>query len=122
MGVVHSMKMLSITSLLSAAAVLITICGAEDVAPSTVVELTMENFVEVVTDSKKNVLVKFYAPWCGHCKEFAPVYEKIAENYQVPHSSHSALSDLAPLAKGNDAVVVAKLDSEAHAGRLQPRT
>merc|ERR1711865_1285310 len=87
-----------IASLLATAAVLLALCGAEDVAPSTVVELTMENFVEVVTDSKKNVLVKFYAPWCGHCKEFAPVYDKIAESY-----------------KGDESMVVAKVDAEAHA-------
>merc|ERR1711934_360877 len=70
----------------------------EDAPATGIVELTMENFVEVVTDAKKHVVVKFYAPWCGHCKEFAPVYEKIAEKY----------SD-------KDDVVIAKLDSEAHA-------
>merc|ERR1711939_379379 len=70
----------------------------EDAPATGVVELTMENFVEVVTDSKKHVLVEFYAPWCGHCKEFAPTYEKIAAHYQ-----------------DNEAIVVAKLDAEAHA-------
>jgi len=40
--------------------------------------LTDENFDSIVKDSNKNVLVEFYAPWCGHCKSLAPIYEKLA--------------------------------------------
>lgn len=36
------------------------------------------NFKEVVIDSSKDVLVEFYAPWCGHCKDLAPKYEELA--------------------------------------------
>lgn len=32
----------------------------------TVVEVTFENFEEIVRESPEDVLVKFYAPWCGH--------------------------------------------------------
>ena len=37
-----------------------------------------KNFPEVVYDKTKDVLVEFYAPWCGHCKELAPHYERLA--------------------------------------------
>lgn len=47
-------------------------------APSNVVVLTSETFDSVVLDDTKDVLVEFYAPWCGHCKSLAPIYEKVA--------------------------------------------
>jgi thioredoxin 1 len=43
-----------------------------------VVELTKENFEQVVT-SNPMVIVDYWAPWCGPCRGFAPVYEKVAE-------------------------------------------
>ncbi|KAI0510788.1 hypothetical protein KFK09_011397 [Dendrobium nobile] len=51
--------------------------------PSSVVILTPENFDQVVHDSNKDVLVEFYAPWCGHCKMLAPIYEKLANVYKL---------------------------------------
>ena len=43
-----------------------------------VVELTKENFEQVVTSSA-TVIVDYWAPWCGPCRGFAPVFEKVAE-------------------------------------------
>ncbi len=41
------------------------------------VELTKENFEQVVSESAM-VIVDFWAPWCGPCRGFAPIYEQAA--------------------------------------------
>nr|CAD7588928.1 unnamed protein product [Timema genevievae] len=41
--------------------------------------LVSTNFDEIVFDKEKDVLVEFYAPWCGHCKQLAPIYDQIIE-------------------------------------------
>jgi thioredoxin len=45
------------------------------------VELTKDNLEKVITESPM-VIVDFWAPWCGPCRGFAPIYEKAAEAHQ----------------------------------------
>ncbi|KAK5119058.1 hypothetical protein LTR62_000269 [Meristemomyces frigidus] len=66
-------------------------------AQSAVKDLIPSNFDDIVLKSGKPALVEFFAPWCGHCKTLAPVYDELAANFQF----------------AQDKVTIAKVDADA---------
>lgn len=75
-----------------------TITTASSVTGSSVLDLIPTNFDQIVFSSSKPALVEFFAPWCGHCKNLAPVYEELA----------------AAFAHAGDKVSIAKVDADEH--------
>jgi len=78
--------------------------------PVTVV--VAHNYKDIVLDDAKDVLIEFYAPWCGHCKNLAPKYEQLASAYAI-HSDKvtiakcdATLNDVADDIKGFPTIIL----------------
>ncbi|KAF3537470.1 hypothetical protein F2Q69_00020926 [Brassica cretica] len=56
-----------------------------------------ETLDDIVLKSGKNVLIEFYAPWCGHCQKIAPILDEVALAF-----------------KNDPSVIIAKLDATAN--------
>jgi len=56
-----------------------------------------ETFNDIVMDPTKDVMIEFYAPWCGHCKKLTPIYDELAKKLQNVEN-----------------VVIAKMDATAN--------
>jgi len=59
--------------------------------------LSEKNHDQVAHDSAKDVFVEYYAPWCGHCKSLAPIWDELGDHFE-----------------SNPNVVIAKIDYTAN--------
>ncbi|KAI0474134.1 thioredoxin-domain-containing protein [Xylariaceae sp. FL0804] len=49
---------------------------------SPVVQVDAKNYDRLIAKSNHTSVVEFYAPWCGHCQNLKPAYEKAAKNLE----------------------------------------
>eukprot|EP00055_Hartaetosiga_balthica_P007616 m.26429 g.26429 ORF g.26429 m.26429 type:complete len:175 (-) comp5857_c0_seq2:1108-1632(-) len=84
------------TLLLAFAIVASSAFAAEFEKEDGVIVATDSNFDDIIA-ANENAIVEFYAPWCGHCKQIAPIWDKLGEAFE-----------------GEDNVVIAKIDATSN--------
>merc|ERR1719199_1009812 len=70
---------------------------APESQPGPVFTLVGSTFESIVKNPSKDVLVEFYAPWCGHCKKLEPIFREVAKKLE-----------------GVRTMVIAKIDATAN--------
>lgn len=81
-----------------------------------------ENFDSIVNDDGKDVLIEFYAPWCGHCKNLEPKYKELGEKVGAAGAEFTfrtanetvSLSLLLLQLANNPNIIIAKMDATAN--------
>ena len=63
-----------------------------------VLKIVADNYDKEIHKVKKDAVVFYHAPWCGHCKEFDPVFKKIAKKMSAT----------------NENIVFGKMDAQAN--------
>ncbi|EEB08268.1 protein disulfide isomerase [Schizosaccharomyces japonicus yFS275] len=58
---------------------------------------SLDELEKTVANAKKGTLVKFYASWCGHCKNLAPIYEELGDHFA-----------------DDEDIIIARVDADRH--------
>jgi protein disulfide-isomerase A4 len=61
-------------------------------------KIVADNYDDEIHRVKKDAVLFFYAPWCGHCKEFDPIFKKVAKK----------------MTKNNENIIFGKMDGQAN--------